>query len=143
MGKLKEPPPSTGKIGYPIAGKSSSYIGLCTFACNLGFCPSSTCGYTLQPLVEPTVSPFLPGACNQGTSIAGRGDLQGLCEYACNVGFCPIHVCKCTRYGGLNEPTGVIEGAWGKADGNDAGLCMFTCSRGCKSPSRTQNPVAH
>lgn len=132
MGELKKPPASTGKIGYPIAGKSSSYKGLCKFACDLGFCPSSTCGYTLQTLVEPTVSPFLPSACNRGTSIVADGDLKGLCEYSCNVGFCPIHVCKCTRLGGLNEPNGVIANAWGVGYNDDAGLCKFACARGCK-----------
>ena len=64
MGKLLPPPVVANPItGYPIAGEGSSYLGLCEFACRHGYCPPTACGTVKLPLVEPTVSPFLPFYC--------------------------------------------------------------------------------
>lgn len=80
--------PGFGTVGYPAAGKSADYSGLCEYSCNYGFCPSDYCSTTNSTLVVPTSSPFDPPACIKGT---GEGDLSGLCSYACNFGYCPIH----------------------------------------------------
>lgn len=93
MGPAKDLPvekstPGFGTVGYPAAGKSSDYSGLCSYACNYGYCPEQYCSTTNSTLVIPTSSPFDPPACIEGT---GSGDLGGLCGYACNFGYCPIH----------------------------------------------------
>lgn len=80
--------PGFGTVGYPAAGKSADYSGLCEYSCNYGFCPNDYCSTTNSTLVVPTSSPFDPTACTSGT---GEGDLAGLCSYACNFGYCPIH----------------------------------------------------
>jgi hypothetical protein len=36
-------PPATGEDGVPLSGEGSSYSGLCSFACNHGYCPSTAC----------------------------------------------------------------------------------------------------
>ena len=36
-------PPVTGIDGVPLPGEDSSYSGLCSFACNHGYCPSTAC----------------------------------------------------------------------------------------------------
>jgi hypothetical protein len=80
--------PGYGTVGFPAQGKSASYSGLCSFNCNLGYCPAGACGTTEYPLVIPAVSEFLPTTCTGGT---GPGNLGGLCSFACNFGFCPLH----------------------------------------------------
>ena len=92
----KLPGPNTtgyGTIGYPAAGLDASYSGVCAFDCNYGYCPSSTCDTVQHPLTTPTVSDFLPPACNAGT---GEGNVAGLCSFACNFGYCPIHAVSIT-----------------------------------------------
>jgi hypothetical protein len=36
-------PASTGGTGYPLSGEDDSYAALCSFACSLGYCPTSAC----------------------------------------------------------------------------------------------------
>lgn len=110
-----------------MAGRGSSWIGLCTFACNLDvkFCAPPYCSPTSSPLIEPTVSPFLPFAvcdpplrslyskfeqvadmglrnqCRGGTSKTGTGGDVEICKKACEFGHCPIHICKCDSTGAL------------------------------------------
>lgn len=43
--QVKEPT-ATGVIGYPVASVDASVIGLCSCACNRGYCPSAVCGTT-------------------------------------------------------------------------------------------------
>ncbi|KAF7948416.1 uncharacterized protein EAE97_003827 [Botrytis byssoidea] len=131
MGKQVDQPDSTGTKGYPAAGLNATFSGLCDFACNTGFCPPESCDTVEHELIIPTVSPFLPSACTNGT---GVGDLQGLCDYSCHFGFCPIYSCTCIRKGALNVPPPTT-GASGKAaPGLDPliydAICEFTCSRG-------------
>lgn len=92
MGPQKDLPteknnPLFGTVGYPAAGLSADYSGLCEYACNYGYCPDQYCSTTSSPLVTPLSSPFDPPACTSGS---GSGDLGGLCSYACNFGYCPI-----------------------------------------------------
>lgn len=96
MGAQKTLPESPGVSGYPADGFGASYSGLCSSACNLGYCPPSVCDTVAHPLVIPTVSPFLPPSCIEGT---GDGAWAGLSSFACNHGFCPIAVCSCKQTG--------------------------------------------
>ncbi|KAH8812937.1 hypothetical protein F5884DRAFT_642716, partial [Xylogone sp. PMI_703] len=40
------PPPVTGDNGVPLPGEDDSYLGLCSFACNHGYCPGGACTKT-------------------------------------------------------------------------------------------------
>lgn len=125
--------PGFGTIGFPAKGKSASYSGLCSFACNYGFpCPNAYCDTTEHELVIPSVSPFTPDACTSGV---GEGGLGGLCSFACNFGFCPIHSCTCTSTGPLHVPPAQSGTVTGEADPSVderiyGPLCEFACSRG-------------
>ncbi|OBR10453.1 mutanase [Colletotrichum higginsianum IMI 349063] len=132
VGAPRPKPAELQKSGYPAAGRSENYSGLCSNACNLGFCPPAYCSPTVQPLIVPTVSEFLPPACQKGVARAEYPGLGGLCSYACNFGFCPIHVCQCTVQGALTRPPPQKPGVTGKPSGgvNDENLCNFACSRG-------------
>ncbi|KAI9643094.1 Glucan endo-1,3-alpha-glucosidase agn1 [Ciborinia camelliae] len=123
--------PGFGTIGYPAQGLTSEYIGLCSFNCYYGYCPSGACGTVNYGVVAETTSPFLPPACISGT---GVDNLGGLCGYACAYGYCPIHSCTCTLEGVLNAPPAITDGAGTAVSGQDPelydGLCDFACSRG-------------
>ncbi|KAK0737079.1 glycosyl hydrolase family 71-domain-containing protein [Apiosordaria backusii] len=83
--------PGFSTVGFPAEGRSASYGGLCSFACNYGFgCPNAYCDTAKHDLVIPNVSPFTPDACTSGV---GEGSLGGLCGFSCNFGFCPIYSC--------------------------------------------------
>lgn len=126
MGIPEDLPKITGVQGYPANG-DANYAGLCSFACNYGYCPSSACSTSKQPPYVPTSSPFLPPACVTGN---GTGSLAGLCSYACNYGFCPMHACSCTAMGALVQPPAQNYGTGSSLIGPDSGLCAWTCSRG-------------
>ncbi|KAK8085671.1 alpha glucanase protein [Apiospora hydei] len=134
MGPQREKPgpdtPGYGTVGFPGEGMSPSYGGLCSFACDLGHCPSPYCDTAEHPTVLPAVSPFTPDACVKGT---GEGDLGGLCGFACNFGFCPIHSCTCIETGPLNVPPAAGEKTGKAADGKEPkiydDICQFACSR--------------
>ncbi|KAJ0305351.1 hypothetical protein Brms1b_010895 [Colletotrichum noveboracense] len=117
---------------FPAKGRSEYYLALCSSACNLGYCPEQYCSPTLEPMVVPNLSEFLPPACRAGIGRVGHESLAGLCSYACKFGFCPIHACQCTEEGGLIEPPPQVKGVSGKPVGNltDEKLCGFACSRG-------------
>ena len=100
MGVTEKMSKATGNPGHPANG-DANYVGLCSFACNYGHCPSSACSSTPQPPYIPLVSPFDPPACTDGT---GEGNAAGLCNYSCAVGFCPIAGCTCTLEGALVPP---------------------------------------
>ncbi|RAL06034.1 glycoside hydrolase family 71 protein [Aspergillus ibericus CBS 121593] len=134
MGPQPKMPKSLGVMGYPAAGMTADYSGLCAFSCNYGYCPSSACTTTKVPLATSTISPFTPNTCTAGE---GTGDLAGLCSYGCNYGFCPIHNCTCTTTGPLNVPPTANTSIYGfTLDAyTDSGLCDFACERNyCPSP---------
>ncbi|KAH6974411.1 glycosyl hydrolase family 71-domain-containing protein, partial [Ilyonectria sp. MPI-CAGE-AT-0026] len=145
MGAQKEKPdsdtPGYGTKGYPAEGMSSSYEGLCAFACDLGFCPSAYCDTSEHAKVVPNVSPFTPDACTSGKG--GEG-LVGLCDFACNFGFCPVHTCTCSTMGALNEPPAQSGTSGSAKSGLDVrvfdAICDFACSRGyCPDDSCVQD----
>lgn len=125
--------PGFGTVGFPAEGRSASYGGLCSFACNYGFgCPNAYCDTAEHDLVIPNVSPFTPDACTSGV---GEGGLGGLCGFSCNFGFCPIHSCTCTSTGALHVPPAPSDTVTGEADPSVderifGPLCEFACSRG-------------
>ncbi|RAH40443.1 glycoside hydrolase family 71 protein [Aspergillus brunneoviolaceus CBS 621.78] len=134
MGPQADLPKSLGVVGYPAAGMTADYTGLCAFSCNYGYCPPSACTTTQVPLTTSTVSPFTPSTCTAGE---GTGDLAGLCSYGCGYGFCPIHNCTCTATGPLNVPPAANTTIYGYTTDvyPDSGLCDFACERGyCPSP---------
>lgn len=145
MGAQREKPdsdtPGYGTKGYPAEGMSSSYEGLCAFACDLGFCPSAYCDTSEHAKVIPNVSPFTPDACTSGKG--GEG-LVGLCDFACNFGFCPVHTCTCSTMGALNEPPAQSGPGGSAKSGLDVrvfdAICDFACSRGyCPDDSCVQD----
>lgn len=135
MGDQVPKPKALNINGYPAAGLNDNYGGLCSFDCNLGYCPDTACATVSAPLTTPTVSPFTPPACTGGE---GSDPFPGLCSYACNFGFCPRNICTCTSQGALVEPPPVTEKVSASAEGNgydDQGLCDFACQRGyCPYP---------
>ncbi|KAJ5887713.1 hypothetical protein N7495_007754 [Penicillium taxi] len=130
MGIARTKPDATGVTGYPAEGKDASYEGLCSFACNYGYCPTKTCDTTEHAMPVSTVSDFLLPACIAGS---GDGNYAGLCSYACNYGYCPIRFCTCTETGDLVTTPSQTNGTGEAADGVTSSLgdlCDFTCSRG-------------
>jgi hypothetical protein len=128
MGRKVDEPKPTYEVGYSGNG-DASYDGLCSFACNLGFCPSPACGKAKQPSYIPQTSPFNPDTCTGGI---GSGNNAGLCDYSCNFGFCPRAVCTCTKTGPLNLPPAITKDIDWKVFKSlkDHGLCHFACIRG-------------
>lgn len=113
-----------------------NFIGLCNYACNLGYCPSDVCSTTPMPIVDPPVSPFYPETCIEGTSRDANSPLKSLCEFTCKYGYCPIRRCKCTAMGTLRPfPTeddsivGLADFAL-RSDGIVGQMCGFSCRFG-------------
>jgi hypothetical protein len=52
MGRQLTLPNATGVMGYPANG-DANYAGLCSFACNYGYCPSSAAAPPKSPLISP------------------------------------------------------------------------------------------
>jgi hypothetical protein len=126
MGRQLTLPNATGVMGYPANG-DANYAGLCSFACNYGYCPSSACSTTKVPPYIPTTSPFNPPACTGGH---GDGGFAGLCSFACNYGYRPIHTCTCTSTGALVESPPTTDVVGSSIIGPDNGLCAWACSHG-------------
>ncbi|KAE9574012.1 hypothetical protein CGMCC3_g9926 [Colletotrichum fructicola] len=109
-------------------GRSENYFGLCSWACNHGYCQSEYCSPTQHPTIVPKVSDLLPPACTAGK---GDGALGGLCSYACDYGFCPCLTCTCNDKWGLHQPpTAGNPSVSALSVAKDHGLCDFACSRG-------------
>ncbi|KKK24697.1 hypothetical protein ARAM_003767 [Aspergillus rambellii] len=138
MGPQPMMPKATGTQGYPTTGKSASYSGLCSFACNYRNCIEGVCGTAEVPLTVPTMSPFTLETCTAGS---GPGALASLCSYSCNVGYCPIHNRTCTATGPLNVPAAANTSINGLSTiGANSGLCHFACEWGyCPGPTYVDN----
>ncbi|KAF7869886.1 hypothetical protein EAF04_004670 [Stromatinia cepivora] len=67
-----------------------NYLGLCSFSCNFGYCPSPcTC---LQ--FSATAVPAPPISNTPGFPLPGENaDYTGLCGFTCNHGYCPEGAC--------------------------------------------------
>ncbi|KAH6696461.1 glycosyl hydrolase family 71-domain-containing protein [Leptodontidium sp. MPI-SDFR-AT-0119] len=146
-GTGRPPPPSLGKPGYPIATMDHKYDGLCDFACDHGYCPSTACSYVKVTLNPPnTQSPFPVCWGQVRTAGHGTGNLAGLCSMACGYGHCP-QPCTCDSTGNQVPPpatagqTGCpVVGIANYSDYLD--LCAWTCSHGyCPPGACTPKPV--
>lgn len=107
-----------------------NFMGLCEFACSLGYCPVGACVCTkLGP------HPKLPPATGvNGYPAAGLdANYAGLCAFACEYGYCPPGACG-TVPAPLTIPTvspftpDTCVG--GTGEGALAGLCSFACNFG-------------
>lgn len=78
--------------GTCVAGTGpGNYVGLCSFSCNLGYCPAPcTCSsYAATGNVAPPVTN------TPGYPLAGEdpATYSGLCDFTCNHGYCPPTAC--------------------------------------------------
>ncbi|KAG9239015.1 putative alpha-1,3-glucanase/mutanase [Amylocarpus encephaloides] len=88
--KSSNPPPSEPTLPSSstcIAGTGpSNLLGLCTFACNLGFCPAPCdCSAQGTAIVGPSVSG------KGGRPVSGND--SGLCDFTCKRDYCPETAC--------------------------------------------------
>jgi hypothetical protein len=75
--------------GTVAPGLSGNYLGLCSFACNHGYCPTGVCICTSE---GTPVTPQFPAP--SGCPIAGENDsYEGLCSFCCANGYCPPTAC--------------------------------------------------
>uniref|UniRef100_A0A093UZV4 Uncharacterized protein n=3 Tax=Talaromyces marneffei TaxID=37727 RepID=A0A093UZV4_TALMA len=67
-----------------------NYVGLCSFACNYGYCPAGPCTCTSSGAPLPTP----PTTGVNGIPLAGEdASYLGLCSFCCNHGYCPSSAC--------------------------------------------------
>lgn len=85
-------PSETSPIGQTCVNGTGpgNYLGLCSFSCNFGYCPSPcTC---LQ--FSATAVPAPPITNTPGFPLPGLNpDYTGLCSFTCNHGYCPEAAC--------------------------------------------------
>jgi len=81
--------------GVCVAGTGSdNYLGLCSFACACGYCPSGVCTCTQYAATRASCTPVTN---KPGYPVAGEDDSYlGLCSFACNHGYCPSTTCAYT-----------------------------------------------
>jgi hypothetical protein len=76
--------------GTVLPGLSDNYLGLCSFACNHGYCPPAQCTCTSHG--TPAATNFGSPA---GCPLAGEDNSYlGLCSFSCANGYCPPTACK-------------------------------------------------
>jgi hypothetical protein len=69
---------------------SGNYIGLCSFCCSYGYCPTGPCACTSSGSPVPTP----PTTGVNGVPLPGEdSSYLGLCSFACNHGYCPPTAC--------------------------------------------------
>ncbi|KAF3360637.1 hypothetical protein VdG1_01597 [Verticillium dahliae VDG1] len=125
-----------------------NFEGICSFACNYGYCPRGPCTCTKMGLkvTEPKSLNI-----DAWPAAAMTCTYEGLCSFSCNHNYCPTGVCtkdaslkgKCIIPQPIPEPEepepevpvtqqGCVSGT---GQGNFGGLCDFSCGRGyCPSP---------
>lgn len=133
MGELNARPTATGEVGYPISGLDGSYSGLCSFACNYGYCPDTACGTTEVALSAPSTASDFPVCIQTGCTLgSGEDNYSGLCSFSCSYGYCP-DPCTCQTNGSLVTPP-TSNGETGcpvlGLDSTYTGLCAFACEHG-------------
>ncbi|KAK3937497.1 glycosyl hydrolase family 71-domain-containing protein [Diplogelasinospora grovesii] len=75
--------------GSAIAGPNSALGGLCSYACNFGFCPYLVCHCDGQGALHET-----PAKIDGYSGKAADGvEDHGLCSFACERGYCPAPTC--------------------------------------------------
>ncbi|KAF3767546.1 glycoside hydrolase family 71 /Carbohydrate-binding module family 24 [Cryphonectria parasitica EP155] len=77
--------------GTVADGVSLNLLGLCTFACAAGFCPTDTCVCTSTG----TVVTYEAGVATTGCALSGEDAIYDtLCAYTCQLGYCPDTACS-------------------------------------------------
>ncbi|PSR90640.1 glycosyl hydrolase family 71-domain-containing protein [Coniella lustricola] len=84
--------PSDCNAGTVAAGLSQNLLGLCTFACAAGYCPTDTCTCTSTG----TAITYMAGTATAGCAAAGQDADQydSLCAFTCQMGYCPGAACS-------------------------------------------------
>ncbi|TGO81742.1 hypothetical protein BPOR_1035g00010 [Botrytis porri] len=93
MGKQATLPPSVGVKGYPKAGESEDYAGLCAFACDLDYCPDTACGIVCGSKGNLAALPSYTPMVAKPASGLDESTYGDLCQFACEYGFCPPEAC--------------------------------------------------
>ena len=132
-------PTGTCNAGTVAPNLSDGYSGLCSFACNHGYCPAE-CICTSYGTPAPTNWDY-----PAGYPIAGEDDsFEGLCSFCCANGYCPSTVCttnpgtftptsmSTTSSAAAATPTGSCNGGTVAPNLSDnySGLCSFACNHG-------------
>ncbi|GFF26046.1 mutanase Pc12g07500 [Aspergillus lentulus] len=115
------PPACTGGHG------DGGFAGLCSFACNYGYCPIHTCTCTSTgALVESPPTTDVVGSSNIGPD-------NGLCAWACSHGYCPSGACSSGSTGssGSLVPTGWVSFGDSFSAGPGAGYYLDNFLSGC------------
>lgn len=102
------PPACIG--GSAIAGQDSALGGLCSYACNFGFCPYLVCNCDAQGGLHETPAKI---EGKSGKAADGVED-HDLCSFACERGYCPAPTCVDTSAGSDSGSSG--------GGGGDSGL---------------------
>lgn len=78
--------------GTNADGASGNFLGLCSFACSRGYCPSSACQCTSTGTITATSSDTVTGS--DGCGLSGEEAIyDDLCAFTCNLGYCPDTAC--------------------------------------------------
>ncbi|PVH79260.1 carbohydrate-binding module family 24 protein [Cadophora sp. DSE1049] len=81
--------PAQGQVCVSGTGTLPIYNDLCSFTCNLGFCPDKVCSCS-QRGNQVKLSVSVGGGC----PAAGLdSSYVGLCNFACSQGYCPSKYC--------------------------------------------------
>jgi hypothetical protein len=121
------PPACRG--GSALAGAESSLAGLCSYACNFGFCPYLVCSCDEKGALNETPA-IIDG--DSGEAADGVED-HDLCAFACARGYCPSPTCVDTSAASGSSSSGGGGGGvftqdpgWDSMTGQD---CLVTpCS---------------
>lgn len=77
--------------GTVASGVSDNLLGLCTFACAAGFCPSDACTCTSTG----TAVKYNAGTAASGCAKSDEDSIYDtLCAYTCQLGYCPDTACS-------------------------------------------------
>ncbi|KAK3988676.1 glycosyl hydrolase family 71-domain-containing protein [Cladorrhinum sp. PSN332] len=112
------------------------FMGMCSYPCHLGYCPSSACTCLKKGVAAP---PPVTGPVGYPRP-EKSGAFTGLCAFNCQRGYCPTDICQTTTPGsGTNLPYSPFAPpacTAGTGSGGFAGLCSHNCEYGfC--------PIAH
>jgi hypothetical protein len=126
---------------------ASDFAGLCSFACNYGYCPLGACTCTAMgpPVTRP--DPDTPGYGTVGFPAQGKSaSYSGLCSFNCNYGYCPPGVCGTTQHSLVIPAVSEFlhnTCTSGTGPGNLGGLCSFACNFGFCPLHSVRLPTSH
>lgn len=87
------PSTSTCNGGTNADDQSGNFMGLCSFSCSRGYCPSPACKCTSTGTPTSTSSDSTEGS-SSGCGLAGEEAIyDDLCAYTCKLGYCPDTAC--------------------------------------------------